>query len=187
MKATTWNSSDRKGFRLMTRPCAVICYPVEERHLRWMADAMPQAHWINAGQEGIAEAIHQADYFIGHAKVPVDWDRVVAQGHLRWIQSSAAGLDHCLVPSVIDSPITVCSASGLFADQVAEQTMALLLGLLRGLPTFFRQTLQRSYAPPMTFMANASASSAWVATVADWWKCCNPTESPFERSTTTRN
>lgn len=129
----------------MTQPCAVICYPVEDRHLRWMSDAMPQANWINAGQEGIAEAIHQADYFIGHAKVPVDWDRVVAQGRLRWIQSSAAGLDHCLVPSVIDSPITVCSASGLFADQVAEQTMALLLGLLRGLPVFFRQTQERSY------------------------------------------
>ena len=34
---------------------------------------------------------------------------------------SAAGLDHCLVPSVIASDITVCSASGLFAKQVAEQ------------------------------------------------------------------
>ncbi len=39
----------------------------------------------------------------------------------------------------------MCSASGLFANQVAEQTLALLLGLLRGLPTFFRQQQAREF------------------------------------------
>jgi phosphoglycerate dehydrogenase-like enzyme len=123
----------------------VTCYPVLERHLAWLQRAAPGCKLINAGQEGIGEAIFQADIFVGHAKVPVDWDRVVRQGRLKFIQSSAAGLDHCLVPSVIDSEITVCSASGLFADQVAEQTLALLLGLLRGLPVFFRQSLKKEF------------------------------------------
>jgi D-3-phosphoglycerate dehydrogenase len=57
---------------------------------------------------------------------------------LRWIQSSAAGLDHCLVPSVVESDITVTSASGVLSDQVADHTIALLAGLLRSLPTYFR-------------------------------------------------
>jgi phosphoglycerate dehydrogenase-like enzyme len=39
----------------------------------------------------------------------------------------------------------VTSASGLFADQVAEQTLALLLGLLRGLPVFFSAALRREF------------------------------------------
>ena len=60
------------------------------------------------------------------------------QGRLRWIQSSAAGLDHCLVPSVVESDIIVTSASGVLANQVADHTIALLAGLLRSLPTFFR-------------------------------------------------
>ena len=64
---------------------------------------------------------------------------------LRWIQSSAAGLDHCLTPSVIRSDITVTSASGLFADAVAEQTLALLLGLLRRLPIFFGQQQSKEF------------------------------------------
>ena len=123
----------------------VLCYPIENRHFEQLQAAAPHCHLINAGQENIAEAVHEADIFVGHAKVPVDWDRVVQQGRLKLIQSSAAGLDHCLVPSVIASPITVCSASGLFANQVAEQTMALLLGLLRGLPIFFRQMNQKEY------------------------------------------
>jgi D-3-phosphoglycerate dehydrogenase len=39
----------------------------------------------------------------------------------------------------------VTSASGLFAEAVAEQTLALLLGLLRGLPTFFRAQQRREF------------------------------------------
>jgi D-3-phosphoglycerate dehydrogenase len=123
----------------------VLCYPVLDRHLEWIQESAPEATIINAGQEKIGEAIFDADIFVGHAKVRVDWDHVVRQNRLKMIQSSAAGLDHCLVPSVIDSDIVVCSASGLFADQVAEQTLALLLGLLRGLPIFFRQSLAREF------------------------------------------
>lgn len=129
----------------------VVCYPVEPRHLESLQRAAPEHRIINAGQDGIPAAIHDADIFVGHAKVPVDWDRVVSQGRLQFIQSSAAGLDHCLVPSVIDSPIVVCSASGLFANQVAEQTMALLLGILRNLPVFFRQTMRREYIRRPTY------------------------------------
>jgi phosphoglycerate dehydrogenase-like enzyme len=123
----------------------VLCYPVLERHVAWLQQAAPHANFINAGQERIHEAIFDADVFVGHAKVRVDWDAVVRQKRLKFIQSSAAGLDHCLVPSVIDSEITVCSASGLFADQVAEQSLALLLGVLRGLPIFFRQSLNKEF------------------------------------------
>lgn len=123
----------------------VLCYPVEQKHIDQLAAVAPDHEIIDAGQERIATELLKADIFLGHAKVPVPWEQVVAQGRLRWIQSSAAGLDHCLVPAVIASDIVVTSASGLFADPVAEQTMALLLGLLRGLPTFFRAQQKREF------------------------------------------
>ncbi len=124
----------------------VLCYPVEARHLAEIAAVAPDAEVIDAGQERIAQEILHADIFCGHAKThPVPWDKVIAQGRLKWIQSSAAGMDHCLVPSVVGSDVLVTSASGLFADQVAEQTLALLLGLLRGLPTFFRAMLKKEF------------------------------------------
>ena len=116
----------------------VLCYPVEQRHRDQIARIAPTAEVVDAGQERIATELLSADIFAGHAKVPVPWDEVVQRGRLRWIQSSAAGLDHCLVPSVIASDIPVTSSSGLFADQVAEQTLALLLGLIRSMPVFFR-------------------------------------------------
>lgn len=123
----------------------VLCYPVASRHIAQIQAAAPEAEVVDAGQERVDELLPTADIFIGHAKVPVNWDRVLAAKKLRWIQSSAAGLDHCLVPGVIESDILVSSASGLFAPQVAEQTFALLFGLLRKLPLFFRAAAKREF------------------------------------------
>ncbi len=124
----------------------VLCYPVEEKHLRQIKAAAPaDAEIVDAGQEGVAEELFDADIFCGHAKVPVDWDGVMRQGRLRWIQSSAAGMDHCLVPSVIASDVTVTSASGVLADQVAEHTIALTTAWTRSLPTFFRAQQKKEF------------------------------------------
>lgn len=123
----------------------VLCYPVEPRHMAQIRGIASEAEVVDAGQELIAAELPSADIFCGHAKVPVSWEQTVAAGRLQWIQSSAAGMDHCLVPCVIDSDIVVTSASGLFADQVAEQTLALLLGCLRNLPTFFRQQQAKQF------------------------------------------
>ena len=123
----------------------VLCYPVEERHVAQIQAAAPEWEVVNAGQERVDELLPTADIFIGHAKVPVNWDRVLESGRLKWIQSSAAGLDHCLVPGIIESDILVSSASGLFAPQVAEQTFSLLFGLLRKAPLFFRAEQKREF------------------------------------------
>jgi D-3-phosphoglycerate dehydrogenase len=118
---------------------------VEAKHIAQISAAVPDAEIIDAGQERIGEEIFTADIFCGHAKVPVDWDGVVRQGRLKWLQSSAAGMDHCLVPSVIASDITVTSASGVLSDQVAEHTIALLTGWCRSLPTYFRAQQKKEF------------------------------------------
>lgn len=123
----------------------VLCYPVEAPHLRRIAEAAPWAEVVDAGQERIAQELFTADLFCGHCKVPVDWDGVVRQGRLQWIQSSAAGMDHCLVPSVIASDITVTSASGVLADQVAEHTIALLTCWLRSLPVYLQAQQKQEF------------------------------------------
>jgi D-3-phosphoglycerate dehydrogenase len=123
----------------------VLCYETKPCHLRQIAAAAPGDEIVDAGQERIAEEIFAADVFCGHAKVPMDWEGVVRQGRLHWIQSSAAGMDHCLVPAVIESDIVVTSASGALADQVAEHTTALITAWTRSLPTFFRQQQTKEF------------------------------------------
>jgi D-3-phosphoglycerate dehydrogenase len=123
----------------------VLCYPVEAKHVAQIQAVAPEAEIVDAGQERIARELLAADIFCGHAKVPVPWDDVVRKGRLEWIQSSAAGMDHCLVPSVIRSNVTVTSASGVLADQVADHTVALLSALLRSLPTFWEAQKKREF------------------------------------------
>jgi phosphoglycerate dehydrogenase-like enzyme len=123
----------------------VLCYPVEKKHIDQISAAMPGAEIIDAGQERVAEELFNADIFCGHPKVPVDWDGVVRKGKLQWIQSSAAGMDHCLVPSVVESDIDVTSASGVLSDQVAEHGIALMTAWTRSLPTYFRAQQNKEY------------------------------------------
>lgn len=123
----------------------VLCYPVEPHHIAQIRAAAPQAEVIDAGQERVAEELPSADIFCGHPKVPVPWDTVVAGDRLRWLQSSAAGLDHCLVPSVVGSDIVVTSASGVLADQVAEHGLGLAIACTRRLPLFLEQQARREF------------------------------------------
>jgi len=126
----------------------LLCYPVKEHLIARVRKAWPGVNLLFADQNNRDESerlLFEADYFCGHVKKPVNWDGIVGQGRLRWIQSSAAGMDYCLVPAVIESDIIVTSASGLLADQVAEHTMALVLGWTRSLPVFFDAQKKREF------------------------------------------
>ena len=123
----------------------VLCYPVEPRHVAAIAAVAPDAELVDAGQERVAVELPEADVFCGHPKVPVPWDRVVGRGRLRWIQSSAAGLDHCLVPVVVESGLIVTSASGVLADQVSEHAVGLAVACTRRLPLFLAQQAGREF------------------------------------------
>ena len=123
----------------------VLCYPATTRHIKQIQSAMPDARILLSDQQSIRSDIERATMFCGHAREGLDWKRVVELGRLKWIQSSAAGLDHCLHPAVIDSKVVVSGASVLFADQVAEQTLALLMALIRKIPAFVLAQQRRSY------------------------------------------
>jgi len=129
----------------VTETNIVLCFPAQQADVDQIQTAFPGGNVIASEQTEIAANIMKADIFCGHAKVPVDWEAVVKQGRLKWIQSSAAGLDHCLVPPVIESDIVVSGCSALFANQVAEQTLALLLGAVRRMPSFFRAQEARQF------------------------------------------
>ena len=128
------------------RPKIVLCFPTDEQQVKQITSASGPWEIIVSDQDSIGDDILQAQIFCGHAKHnQIRWAEVVSAGKLKWIQSTAAGLDHCLVPEIIDSDIVVTGCSGMFANQVAEQAMSLLFGLVRRLPDFFRAQQQRSY------------------------------------------
>ena len=128
----------------------VLGYPLTDEQYHQICTAARDAKVTIAKQEELPQKLMEATIFCGHAKVPVDWDAIVAAGNLHWIQSSAAGLDHCLQPPVVNSNVEVSGCSGLFANQVAEQAMAILLGLIRSMRTFYAAQQQHVYTRRFT-------------------------------------
>ena len=123
----------------------LLGYPVEERHVEKIRLVAPTHEVVAAAQHELPDLLMESDCFCGHVKVPVNWRAIVDRDRLAWIQSSAAGLDHCLHPAVIESDIVVSSASGVLSDQVAEHALALIGALVRRFPAFHSAQLRRAY------------------------------------------
>ena len=125
---------------MLSKQNLVVCFraePVEKRLIARIDEAWSSSlNIINVGQSDVAEALFEADYFCGHAKVPVNWKQIISQKRLQWIQSSAAGMDWCLVPETIESDVRITTAAGVLADQVAEHGLALILAWGRNLRSF---------------------------------------------------
>jgi len=67
-------------------------------------------------------------------------DDLQAARHLRWIQYTAAGVEHILYPELVDSPIVLTNMQRMYSPTISETAMGLLLTLTRGLNHYALQT-----------------------------------------------
>ena len=58
---------------------------------------------------------------------------------LKWLQVLGAGVDGVLFPELVKSDVVLTSAKGIVGSHLADQTWALLLGLLRGIGRAVRE------------------------------------------------
>ena len=58
---------------------------------------------------------------------------------LKWVQVLSAGVDGLLFPGFVKSDVILTSAKGFVGPHLADQTWALLLGLLRGIGRSVRE------------------------------------------------
>ena len=63
-----------------------------------------------------------------------------AAHQLRWIQYTAAGVEHILYPELVDSPIVLTNMQRMFSPTISETAMGLLLTLTRRLNHYALQT-----------------------------------------------
>jgi cyclase len=83
---------------------------------------------VKSVEEAAREAF-DADAVIGFSSAEI----ARAGKNLRWIQIGHAGVEKDLVPEIVKSPITVTNLARVHGPNVADQAMALLLALERGL------------------------------------------------------
>ncbi|MBI3468093.1 MAG: D-2-hydroxyacid dehydrogenase [Planctomycetes bacterium] len=110
-------------------------FPIGDDLLGLVRDAAPQARVVVADKDQLTAELADAEIFYG-------WHSPEVFAHapkLRWIQSSAAGLDRLLTPEVVARGLIITNASGIHASAVAETAWALTLAVARGLHTYIRQ------------------------------------------------
>jgi D-3-phosphoglycerate dehydrogenase len=113
-------------------------FSIGEELLSRVRAAAPGATAVVAGKEQLSTALADAEVFYGFHSPEV----FAHAPRLKWIQTSAAGLDKLLVPELISRGLIITNASGIHASAVAECAWALTLALSRCLPTYMRQQQQ---------------------------------------------
>ncbi len=102
--------------------------------------------------EEAAKEAAGADAVVGFCSA----DIVKANPKLRWIQIGHAGVEKDLVPELVKSDITVTNLQRLHGPNVADQAMALLLALTRGLvPELHHQAGSQDKWKKLTIASNA--------------------------------
>jgi len=72
---------------------------------------------------------------------------LVAAKSLRWIQYTAAGVEHILWPELVESPIVLTNMQKMYSPAISETVIGLLLTLTRGLNQYALDTRERRWKP----------------------------------------
>jgi phosphoglycerate dehydrogenase-like enzyme len=112
----------------------LLMYPPSPSHLAELQLAAGRAEFLVADNESLARSlIEEAEVVLGN--------RYFVQSlpyarNLKWMQSNSMGVDLILSRGGERlRGVTVTCARGLYADEIADHAMALLLGVVRGIHT----------------------------------------------------
>ncbi len=121
--------SPTKADKDWTAPKRIIVPAVMPAKLLELKRIAPDVFFVPVKtlEEAEKEAAN-ADAVLGFSSAEL----VKAGKKLRWIQIAHAGVDKDLVPELVKSDIAVTNLARLYGPNVADQAMALLLGLTRG-------------------------------------------------------
>lgn len=127
----------------MSDPVVVLVFAtLEERHIAQLRSVDPRVRVVAATD--LARAIELAP----QAEIMVGWnvprEAVQRAPKLRWIHSTAAGVDQLLHPEVLEREIVITSSSGIHQPLV-EHVFAMVLALTRRLHIAIRNQVHRRW------------------------------------------
>lgn len=123
----------------------LLIYPPDQADLPGrLRAAVPDVTVAIAADDAAAiREIADADAFYGR----ITPELLAAAGRLRWIQSTAIGLERTMFPELIAHPVVMTNPRGIFSDDIADHVMAMVTGFARQLPRLLRQQLRHEWQP----------------------------------------
>ena len=96
--------------------------------------------------EGLAEALTGAEVlFVWDFRSRALADAWASADALRWVHAASAGVDHVLVPGVLEGDVVVTNSRGVFDQPMAEYVLGAILALAKDLPTTVRAQAERRW------------------------------------------
>jgi phosphoglycerate dehydrogenase-like enzyme len=92
--------------------------------------------WVDADGAFEGDPADAAAYFRWWTEGALFKKVVASAPALRWLHTPSAGVDHVLIPPVLERDITVTNSAGVHAIPISEFVMALLLSHVKRLPEF---------------------------------------------------
>src|SRR3990170_3323351 len=111
-------------------------HPGRGRRGRGAARRAQMEQTVDGG--GVVRQAENADVIVGWN---VPREAVQQAKHLRWIHSTAAGVDQLLHPEVVQRDIIVTDSSGIHAEPITEHVLAVMLAFARRLPVATRNQM----------------------------------------------
>lgn len=141
--------SPTKATKGWTAPTRIVVPNLMPSRLMELKRIAPEVAFVPVKTaEDAAREAASADAVLGFCSA----DIVKAGKKLRWIQVGHAGVEKDLVPEVVGSDVVITNMQRLHGPNVADQAMALLLALTRGLTPQLRQ---------QPSLANGKAADLW--------------------------
>lgn len=96
-------------------------------------------------RERLEPILRETEVLLSNPIVP---DDIVERApSLNWLQLTSAGVDRLLNAPVVQSPVTVTTASGIHAVPISEFVIGAMLAFAKGLPRAFRAQQERTWRP----------------------------------------
>jgi phosphoglycerate dehydrogenase-like enzyme len=113
----------------------ILIPPMDDARLEQLHQSAPNVHFLTAGSEKEALAVAaEVDATYGYCSS----DLLKAAPHLRWVQVASAGVERYPLLEMHARGITFTNAKGIYAPQLADHTLALILAFSRQLPFLYR-------------------------------------------------
>jgi phosphoglycerate dehydrogenase-like enzyme len=90
--------------------------------------------WVDAEGRFDGDPADAAAYFRWWTPRPVLEQVLAAAPAVRWLHTPSAGVDHLLIPAVLDRGMQITNSAGVHAIPIAETVLAFMLSYARRLP-----------------------------------------------------
>lgn len=140
-----------------SRPLRTVVFAmsVPKATLDWLRGEFPEIRFAAQDDAAAGDAGSQiapaapTDQVVHEAEALITWEveaeTLAAAAHLRWVHAASAGVDHFDLAAIADRAIVLTNSRGVFAPNMAEHVLGMMIAIARRFPRLVQAQAQRAW------------------------------------------